>query len=212
MIKDMTQGSPLKLILMFCAPLMLGSLFQQFYNMADTIIVGRFVGVTALAGVGSTGSLNFLVIGFVQGICSGFSIPVAQFFGAGDHTNMRRCVANAAYLSVVITAIVTTATLLLTGPVLHLMQTPDDIFADAYGYIFIVFAGIPATMLYNLLSGILRALGDSKTPLYFLLFSSVVNIGLDLFLICVWQMGARGAAWATVISQGLSGLLCFVYI
>ena len=158
----MTRGKPLQVILLFCGPLVLGSLFQQFYSMADTLIVGRFVGVTALAGVGSTGSLSFLVLGFVTGVCSGFSIPVAQHFGAGDYRRMRRSAAGAVLLSAGIALFLTTATVLSTPAVLALMDTPADILPDAYLYIVIVFGGIPATMLYNLLSGILRALCQDR--------------------------------------------------
>ena len=208
----MTRGKPLQVILLFCGPLVLGSLFQQFYSMADTLIVGRFVGVTALAGVGSTGSLSFLVLGFVTGVCSGFSIPVAQHFGAGDYRRMRRSAAGAVLLSAGIALFLTTATVLSTPAVLALMDTPADILPDAYLYIVIVFGGIPATMLYNLLSGILRALGDSRTPLFFLTAAALLNIALDLVFILCFGMGVAGAAWATVLSQGISGLLCLLYI
>ena len=212
MVKDMTRGKPLQVILLFCGPLVLGSLFQQFYSMADTLIVGRFVGVTALAGVGSTGSLSFLVLGFVTGVCSGFSIPVAQHFGAGDYRRMRRSAAGAVLLSAGIALFLTTATVLSTPAVLALMDTPADILPDAYLYIVIVFGGIPATMLYNLLSGILRALGDSRTPLFCLTAAALLNIALDLVFILCFGMGVAGAAWATVLSQGISGLLCLLYI
>ena len=211
-VKGMTRGAPLRMILLFCGPLVLGNLFQQFYNMADTLIVGRFVGVDALAAVGSTSSLNFLVIGFATGVCSGFSIPVAQLFGAGDYPRMRRCAANAVFLGAVITALLTGITVACAGPVLRLMSTPEDIFQDAYTYIVIIFAGIPATMLYNLLSGFLRALGDSRTPLFFLVTAALLNVVLDLVFILCFGAGAAGAAWATVISQGVSGLLCFWFI
>lgn len=212
MTKDMTAGKPLRLILAFFFPMLMGNLFQQFYNMADTIIVGQFVGVKALAAVGSTGSLNFLVIGFVLGICSGFSIPIAQYFGAGDHRNMRHCLANAAYLAAGITVVLTTVVMLTTRQILELLQTPDDIFSDAYSYIIIIFAGIFAIMFYNLLACVSRALGDSRTPLYFLIIASVLNVALDLIFIIIFNLGAAGAAYATVISQMVSGLLCFFYM
>lgn len=212
MTKDMTRGKPLPLILAFFFPMLMGNLFQQFYNLADSIIVGRFVGVGALAAVGSTGSLNFLVIGFVLGACSGFGIPMAQYFGAGDMHNMRRCIANAVYLAAGISVVLTTAVVLSTRQVLALLGTPADIFDDAYSYIIIIFAGIPAIMFYNLLASISRALGDSKTPLYFLIIASVLNVGLDLIFIIFFHMGAAGAAYATVIAQVVSGLLCFFYM
>jgi len=211
-VKDMTVGSPTKNILKFCLPLMVGNLFQQFYNMADTIIVGQFVGKNALSAVGSVGSLNFLVIGSVLGLCSGFAIPVAQRFGAQDIKSLKKYVANIIYTSIVVGIIFTALAVTLTHPLLKLLNTPTEIYNDAYNYIIIIFAGIGATMFYNLLASIVRALGDSKTPLYFLLFSSFLNIGLDLLLIIVFKMGVRGAAVATVVSQLVSGFLCFIYV
>ena len=212
MTKDMTTGSPMKNILRFCLPLMVGNLFQQFYNMADIIIVGRFVGKTALSAVGSVGSLNFLVIGSVIGLCTGFSVPVAQRFGAQDEKGLKKHVANITYVSVVLGVVLTLGAVLLTNPLLKLLNTPEDIYTDAYNYIIIIFAGIGATMFYNLLAALVRSLGDSRTPLYFLLFSSVLNIGLDILLITVFHMGVRGAAVATVVSQFISGVLCFIYV
>lgn len=211
-VKDMTVGSPTKNILKFCLPLMIGNLFQQFYNMADTIIVGQFVGKNALSAVGSVGSLNFMIVGSVIGLCSGFAIPVAQRFGAQDIKGLKKYVANIIYTSVVLSVVFTAGAVLLTNPLLKLLNTPEEIYGDAYSYIVIIFAGISATMFYNLLASIVRALGDSKTPLYFLLFSSFFNIGLDLLLIIVFRMGVRGAAVATVVSQFISGVLCLIYV
>ena len=212
MVRDMTEGHPLKRILAFSAPLLLGNLFQQFYSMADSIIVGQYIGVNAFAAVGSTGSINFLILGFVQGACMGFAIPVAQEFGAGDMRAMRRCVANTAYLSVLVAIAVTALTALFTRDILRWMQTPADIFEDAYSYIFIVFAGTGATVLYNLLASVLRALGDSRTPLIYLIIASIINIALDVVLIAVVPLGVAGAAYATVASQLISGLLCLWHI
>ena len=212
MVRDLTKGKPLRLLLGFCAPLLIGNLFQQFYNMVDSIIVGKFIGKDALAAVGSTGSLNFLIIGFVLGMCSGFCIPVAQYFGEGDEARVRGCVANAVYLSAAITVVLTAATMLGTRPLLELMQTPGNIIDDAYAYIVVIFAGIFATVLYNLLAGILRALGDSRTPLYFLILSSVLNVGMDLLFILYFNAGVAGAAYATVIAQLVSGVCCLVYM
>lgn len=212
MTKDMTTGSPMKNIIRFCLPLMVGNLFQQFYNMADIIIVGRFVGKTALSAVGSVGSLNFLVIGSVIGLCTGFSVPIAQRFGAQDEKGLKKYVANIIYLSLALGVLLTVGAVLLTHPLLKLLNTPDDIYKDAYDYIVIIFAGIGATMFYNLLAAMVRSLGDSKTPLYFLLFSSVLNIGMDILLIAVFDMGVRGASVATVFSQFVSGVLCFIYV
>ena len=209
---DMTVGNPTKIILNFTLPIFIGNVFQQFYNMADAVIVGKFVGTKALAAVGSTGTIMFLIYGFVVGMTAGFTVLTAQKFGAGDLPAMRRTVAGASILSLIIGLILTAAFMLLMEPWLHLMNTPSDIYADAYSYIIIISGGILAQMLYNLLASILRALGNSKVPLYFLIFSALLNIALDLFFIIVFHMGAAGAAIATIISQGVSGLLCLVYI
>ncbi|MBQ3566967.1 MAG: MATE family efflux transporter [Oscillospiraceae bacterium] len=208
---EMTAGKPYKLILAFAIPMVLGNLFQQLYNMVDTVIVGKFVGVNALAGVGSTGAISFLVVGFALGICSGFSIPVAQEFGAGNYKKMRKYIANSIYLCIITAVTLTFVTVMTTGSVLKLMNTPDEIFNDAYNYIIVIFAGLSATIFYNMLSGILRAVGDSRSPLIFLIVSSVLNIGLDLLFIITFKMGVFGAGLATVISQGISALLCLVY-
>ncbi len=210
--KDMTSGSPIKLILQFCIPLFFGMLFQQFYNMMDTIIVGKFLGVNALASVGATGSINFMVIGFCMGVCNGFAIPVAQQFGAKDYHALRKYVANSVWLSIAFAGVMTVSVCLLCRQILGWMRTPQDIVDGSYAYIFVIFLGIPATYLYNLLSGIIRSMGDSKSPLVFLVLSSVLNIILDLVLILVFRMGVAGAAWATVVSQAVSGIICLVYM
>lgn len=209
---EMTFGSPAKLILGFAVPMVLGNIFQQLYNMVDTIIVGRFVEVNALAGVGSTGAISFLVVGFALGVCSGFSIPVSQQFGAGNYKKMRKFVAHAMYMSIITAIVLTVLTVTFTGTILRLMNTPDDIFDYAYDYIIVIFAGIGATIFYNMLSGILRALGDSKSPLVFLIISSFLNIALDLIFIIVFKMGVFGAGLATIISQAISGILCLIYM
>ena len=212
MRKDLTAGKPLHLILTFAIPMLMGMLFQQFYNLVDTMIVGKLLGAQALAAVGSTGAINFLVIGFCMGLCNGFSIPVAQQVGANDLSAMRRFAANAAYLSIAFAVVLTTVTALFCDQILRLMQTPSDIFDNANRYIFIIFLGIPTTFLYNLLAGIIRALGDSKTPVYFLALSSILNIFLDFSLILWFHMGVAGAAVATVVSQGISGIACLFYM
>lgn len=212
MTKDMTQGSPIKLILGFSIPLLFGFLFQQFYSMVDTVIVGRFLGKDALAAVGSTGSINFLIIGFCMGVCSGFSIPVSHKFGAGDYVGLRRFVANCTWLAIGFAAVMTVLTTILCRQILVWMKTPENILDSAYAYIWVIFLGIPVTYLYNMLSGIIRALGDSKTPVIFLVMSSFLNIALDLFFIVNLKMGVAGAAWATVISQGISGVCCLLYM
>ena len=209
---DMTVGNPMKIILSFTMPIFIGNVFQQFYNMADAVIVGKFVGNKALAAVGSTGTIMFLIYGFVVGMTAGFTVLTAQKFGAGDMTGMRKTVAGAGILSFIIGAILTALFMIFMKPLLILMNTPSDIFSDAYSYIMIVSGGILAQMLYNLLSSVLRALGNSKTPLYFLILSALLNIVLDLVLIVGFKMGAPGAAVATVIAQGTSGVLCLFYI
>lgn len=210
--REMTSGSPVKLILSFAVPLLLGMLFQQFYSMVDTIIVGKSLGVDQLAGVGSTGSINFMIIGFCNGVCSGFAIPIAQSFGAKDYKRLRKFVANAAWLSIAFAAVMTVVVCVLCRQILFWMDTPENIFEYAYSYIFIIFLGIPATYLYNLLSGIIRSLGDSRTPVIFLVISAMLNIIFDLLAILVLHMGVAGAAWATVLSQLISGILCFLYM
>lgn len=211
MTKDMTDGSPMKLILGFSVPLLFGFLFQQFYNLVDTLIVGRFLGVDALAAVGSTGSLNFLIIGFCMGVCNGFAIPLAHKFGAGDYRGMRAFMMNAVYLAVIFSVVMTVLTVIFCRSILQLMQTPENIIDEAYSYIVIIFLGIPATYLYNLISGIIRSMGDSKTPVIFVTLASVLNIALDLILIVGADMGVAGAALATVISQLISGGGCLIY-
>ena len=212
MTKDMTQGSPARLIAEFALPLLAGMLFQNLYNFVDTMIVGRFLGVTALAGVGATGSINFLVLGFCMGLCAGFCIPVAQCFGAKEESRMRQFAANAVWLSVVFSLAMTVLTVVFCRDILALMNTPADCFEEAYSYIVVLFAGIPFIIMYNLLSGCLRSLGDSRTPLLFLVLSSLMNVVLDLAFILGLNMGVTGAALATVVSQTVSGLLCLLWI
>lgn len=212
MEKDMTVGKPASVIINFTIPILIGNIFQQFYNMADAIIVGRCVGNKALAAVGSTGTFMFLIYGLVTGMTVGFTVSTAQRFGAGDMDGMRKSVASAIKLAAIVTALMTAVTMIFMRPMLRLMNTPSDIFDDAYSYIMIICAGIAAQVLYNMLSAILRALGNSKTPLYFLILSALLNIGLDLVFIKVFGMGAAGAAYATVISQLIAGIASFIYI
>ena len=212
MTKDMTSGSPAKLIFGFAIPMFLGLLFQQFYSMVDTLIVGKFLGVNPLAGVGSTTSLNFMVLGFCMGVCNGFAIPVAQMFGAKEEHRLRRYVTNGAWLCIVFSIVMTLVVVAVCRPVLVLMQTPEEIFEYAYVYIVIVFWGIPCTFLYNILAAIIRSLGDSKTPVIFLAISSGINIVLDLVFVLVFDMGVEGPAIATVLAQGISGIICLWYM
>lgn len=208
----MTSGSTMKLILGFAVPLLMGMLFQQVYSLVDTIIVGRFLGVSALAAVGATGSINFLIIGFCQGICNGFALPVAQRFGAKDYDGLRKYVGNSAVLSIIFGGAITLITVITCRPILELMQTPADIIDMSYHYIVVIFAGIPAIILYNILSAYLRSLGDSITPVIFLVLSAGLNIGLDLLFIVTFHWGVFGAAFATVLSQAVSGILCLILI
>lgn len=211
-VRSMTDGNPLGLILEFMAPLLLGNLFQQAYNMVDGIIVGRLLGADALAAVGSSTSVQFLTLGLCIGSCAGFAIPVAQSFGAGDMKKMKRYVFHAAVLSVILAAVMTFVTVVFCRRIVVLMQTPEDIFADAYRYLVIIFWGIPFTILYNCTAGILRAVGNSRAPFVFLSISTVLNIFLDLVCIAVLHWGCAGAAAATIASQALSGAFCLVYI
>ena len=209
---DMTVGKPGKLILDFTIPIFIGNIFQQLYSMVDTIIVGKFVGNEALAAVGSCGTLVFLILGFLMGLTAGFTVVTAQHFGAGNMKAMRQSVASASVLSAVLSILMTILSMVFMRQILHLMNTPEDIYAEAYSYIMIICGGIVAQVLYNLLASILRALGNSKIPLYFLIIAALLNIVLDLVLIVGFHQGAAGAAWATVISQGISGILCLIYI
>ena len=205
---DLTVGRPLTQILKFALPLVLGTLFQQLYSFADTVIVGRCLGTDALGAVGTTYSLNFLILGFVLGSCTGFGIPVAQSFGARDSEDMHKYLFNGAVLCVVLSVVFTIVTTLTAAPLLQLIHTPAELFPDAVAYIRIIFLGIPATMLFNYTSTVLHSLGDSQHPFYFLLISSFLNIGLDWLFIVPLGMGVEGAAIATVVSQLFSGLLC----
>lgn len=212
MTKTLTQGKPFLLILQFSLPLIAGNIFQQLYSMADTLIVGRTIGVNALAAVGCTGGINFLILGFIGGLTTGLSIITAQKFGSDDTAGVRRSFAVSILISTVFTIIMTIVSVLITTPLLRLLQTPAEIIADADIYLRIVFFGIPAIVLFNLLSNVIRALGDSRTPLYFLILTCVVNVILDYAFILIFHMGVAGAAVATVLAQLLSGILCIIFI
>ena len=212
MVKDMTNGSPSKHILGFAIPMLFGMLFQQFYNLVDTIIVGKTLGVEAIAGVGATGSINFMIIGFCMGVCNGFVIPVAQCFGAKKPADLRKYVFNGYICSIVFAIVLTLASVIFCRRILIIMNTPADIIDHAYNYIVVIFIGIPTVFLYNMVSGVIRSLGDSKTPVVFLVLSSIINVVLDFFLILVCKMGVAGAGWATVTSQLVSGLTCLIYM
>lgn len=212
MTKDMTVGRPFQLILRFALPLLIGNLLQQTYNIIDAAIVGRFLGTEALASVGASSSVQFLVLGFCIGICNGFGVPIARDFGAGEYEKMRSCIFHAFMLTAGAAVLLTTICALLCPQILHLLSTPEDIYVNAYSYLLIIFLGIPFTLLYNLLSGILRAVGDSRTPFMFLAFSAGLNVFLDLLCIIVLKWGCAGAAIATVTAQGVSGISCLIFI
>ena len=215
MAKNMTEGKPLKLILAFMFPVLCGNLFQNFYNIVDSMIVGRFLGVDALAAVGSTTSLNFLVVGWITGMTSGFGILISQAYGAKDEKRLRHYVAMSTYLCVILAIIMTTGLLLANGWILTTMNTPEKIYADTWKYIAIIYAGLPATILYNMLAAIARSLGDSKTPLVFLVLSSILNIGLDFLLVAVIPLGVSGdfiAEYSETFGDGSSdGTAVFYY-
>lgn len=208
----MTEGNPLKVIIAFSIPIMISGVVQQFYNIADTYIVGRYISDDALAAVGAVGPMNGLLIGFAMGITNGFSIPVAQAFGAGNRKMTEHYAGNAISLTFISSLIVTAISFAAMKPVLNLMGTPQNIFRDAYIYVIITYLGITVTTVYNVLSGILRALGDSKSPLNFLLASSVLNILLNYITIVFFHWGVAGAALSTVISQLASCVMCGIYI
>ncbi|MDO4321879.1 MAG: MATE family efflux transporter [Lachnospiraceae bacterium] len=212
MTKDMTEGRPLRLILQFALPLLVGNLLQQTYNMIDAAIVGRFLGTKALASVGASSSVQFLVLGFCIGICSGFGVPIAKSFGAGAYGKMRSCIFHAAVLTAAAALFLTAVCAVFCPQILHLLSTPEDIYGNAYRYLLVIFLGIPFTLLYNLLASILRAVGDSRTPFLFLAFSASLNILLDLFCIVVLKWGCAGAAIATITAQAVSGICCLLFI
>ncbi len=212
MESSMTKGRPLTLLLKFVLPIFLGFIFQQFYNMVDTVIVGRYVSPTALAAVGSTGTIMFMIMGLANGMTTGYTVLISQRYGADDPEGTRIAFVNAILLGIISTAVVTVTALSVMHPLLRLMNTPADIYNDAYAYISTICAGSIALIGYNLLAASLRAIGNSRTPLYFLIFSAFLNIGLDLVFIVGFHLGTFGAALATDLSQAASAVLCMIYI
>ena len=208
----MTVGSPVKLIIQFMIPMFLGNVFQQFYNIVDSIVAGQFIGVDALAAIGSTGSLMFFVTGWLNGLSSGFAIIVAQRFGARKYDEMRHYVAMSFYLMAAFALVMTAAFLALNEPILRLMNSPENVMHDVKSYMGIIYAGLIITAAYDILAAVLRALGDSRSPLYFLIISAGINVVLDIALICVFGMGVEGCAYATVLAQGISAMCCIMYI
>ena len=212
MAKDMTSGKPIKLIWNFTIPLLIGNLFQQLYNMADTFIVGRTIGVHALASVGSTGSIIFLILGFANGLTAGLAIPLAQRYGAKDYLGVKRSFYVSILISAVVAILLTILSMIFCRQILEIMQTPVEIIDGAYDYLMVIFAGIFSSMAFNLLSNIFRSIGDAKTPLYFLVIACIMNIILDVVFIAGIGMGVEGAGYATVLSQIFSALACILYI
>lgn len=210
--KDMTVGSPTRLLIGFTLPLMVGNLFQQFYNMADSIIVGKGIGVDAFAAVGATGWVSFLILGFVTGLTSGFGILTAQRFGAGDAEGLRHTLTQGTIQSIFIGVVFTIISMATSMPLLKLLNTPDNIIEDANTYLLVIYAGTLATVMYNFYASVLRALGNTRSPLYVLVVSAIVNIVLDIIFVMPLKMGVGGAALATVISQALSAVLCYLIL
>lgn len=211
-VRDMTVGSPARNILNFALPLVLGYVLQHLYQVVDAAIVGRWVGVEGLAAVGASSSIMFLFLGFCNGACAGFSVPVAQAFGAKEYSLMRQYVANAIRIGIWISVLLTIPICVLCSPILRLVNVPDDIFHQAWIYLMLQFLGIPLAIAYNLLAGFIRSLGNSKEPFYFLLVSSATNIILDLIFVIVFRWGVFGAGFATLISQIVSASLCYSFI
>ena len=209
---SMTSGAPFRAILTFATPLVLGYILQQLYLIIDAVIVGRWIGVGALAAVGASSSIMFLIMGFCNGACAGFAIPIAQAFGAGDHHKMRCYVSNAIRIAVVLAVVITLLSCVLCEKILNLVNTPADVFHDAYVFLFLQFCTIPFTIAYNLLAGQIRALGNSKQPFYFLIISSVLNVLLDVLLILILGLGVEGAGIATFLSQAFASWLCWRFI
>lgn len=212
MTKDLTVGKPFKSILFFTLPIFIGNVFQQLYSMIDAIIVGQTISDEALAGVGATGAISFLIIGFVQGLTAGFAVKTSQLYGAQDKEGIRRSIASSLALSVALSVVLTFLSVYTTMPLLKLMQTPEDIIQHSYDYIVTIYWGLAASVFYNLASSVLRALGDSKTPLVFLILAALLNIAFDFLFILGFHMGVDGAGWATVLSQALSAIGCFIYM
>lgn len=210
MAEDLTKGRPFSVILKFSLPIIGGNLFQLFYTLADTIIVGQTIGESALAAVCATTVFVYFILCFIQGLTNGFSIILAQSIGAHDYDASRKNIAASIYISVACTVVITVVTCALTPAIIRLMDVPEDIRGDASSYLFVVLAGTGATILYNLISNILRALGDSRLPLIYLVFSSLLNVVLDIVFIVPCKMGAGGAAFATVLSQLIAGILSFI--
>ncbi len=210
-VLNMTEGNPISLILMFSVPMLIGNLFQQVYNLVDSVIVGQFVGADALAAIGATGSVTFLFFALCNGIGSGGGIVTSQFFGKGDEVLVKSCIVNTGIVMLGFPFVVGAIAFLLSKPILVLLETPPEIMVDSVSYMRIMCVGIIFVSLYNFSASILRALGDSRTPLYFLVFSCIVNTILDIVFVCVLKLSVNGAGYATIISQLIAGISCLIY-
>lgn len=208
---DMTEGNPTSLLIRFSIPMLIGNLFQQLYNLVDSVVVGQFVGEEALAAIGATSSISFLFIAMCNGFGSGGGIIASQYYGRKDEKSLKSCIVNAGFIMTIFPLLIGVVAFFLSEPILVLLDTPDDILADATIYLRIMCIGLVFVALYNYASSMLRALGDSKTPLLFLIISSILNTGLDLLFVCVFHMGVFGAGIATIIAQFLSAILCLLY-
>ncbi|MBQ5781840.1 MAG: MATE family efflux transporter, partial [Oscillospiraceae bacterium] len=213
MKKDFTQGNPGKVVLAFALPMLIGNIFQQLYSTVDTIVVGNFVGKLAVGAIGSTFGVQFLILALAMGFTTGMSVVISQLYGAKDFDRLKRAFSTSAIFSVILSIVLGTIGICLINPLLtHMLQTPQEIYADSYIYLFITFMGYPVTLIYNMYASVLRAIGDSKTPLYFLILSTVVNIVLDLVLVIRFGMGVKGVAIATMVAQCISALCCHFYV
>lgn len=211
-MKDLTKGNPLKLIILFALPVFLGNVFQLLYSLIDTKIVGETLGETSLAAVGATNPINTLIVGFLIGITNGFAVVVARYFGAKDFDNLKKSVASSLTLGIITAVILTFVSVVFLMPLLRILNTPDNVRNQSYDYIKIIFLGMIISMLYNVCASVLRAIGDTVTPLMFLIFSAIINIFLDYLFILNFGFGVKGAAYATVLSQLISAIMCFIYI
>ena len=211
-VRDMTQGSPIRLIIAFAIPLFIGNIFQQVYSMVDTMVVGYHLGDTGIAAIGATAALYSLLINFANGLNNGYGIIVTQRFGAHDWKKMRQAIAGMMILDAAICLSLTAVAVVFLRPLMVFLNTPDSVFDTAYTYIRIICLGIVTTIGYNMFASILRAMGNSRTPLYFLIFSSFLNIALDILFVAGFELGIAGAAAATVLAQAVSAILCGIYV
>ena len=211
-MKDLTKGNPIKLIILFALPVFLGNVFQLLYSLVDTKIVGETLGDISLAAVGATNPINTLIVGFLIGITNGFAVVVARYFGAKDFDNLKKSVASSLTLGIITAVILTFVSVVFLMPLLRILNTPDNVRNQSYDYIKIIFLGMIISMLYNVCASVLRAIGDTVTPLMFLIFSAIINIFLDYLFILNFGFGVKGAAYATILSQLISAIMCFIYI